>query len=65
MSPTTSAPRLLRLAGVRELTGLSRSGIYRDATLCRARVKIGRRAAAWREDYVQAWVNARCAEAAR
>lgn len=51
-------PRLLRLATVREITGLSRSTIYADPTFPKP-CKIGERAVAWVEDEVREWVNER------
>lgn len=53
--------RLLRLAAVKEITGLSRSTIYADTTFPKP-VKIGERAVAWVEDEVRGWVEARIAD---
>ena len=53
--------RFLRLAAVRELTGLSRSAIYALPGFPKA-VPIGERAVAWREDEVRAWMRARIEE---
>lgn len=54
-------PRLLRLDAVKEITGLSRSTIYADATFPRP-VKIGERAVAWIDDEIKDWVDARIAQ---
>jgi prophage regulatory protein len=53
-------PRLLRLATVKELTGLSRSSIYADPDFPRS-VRIGSRAVAWVEEEVREWITARIA----
>lgn len=53
-------PKLLRLSSVKELTGLSRSSIYADATFPRP-VKIGARAVAWVEDEIRDWISDRIA----
>jgi prophage regulatory protein len=53
-------PKLLRLAAVRELTGLSRSSIYADRDFPKP-VKIGPRAVAWVETEVRSWIQARVA----
>ena len=65
----TTAPdprRLIRLPALKALTGLSRSSIYRlaqdpglAAEAFPRSVKIGRRAVAWRESEVLAWLDAR------
>jgi prophage regulatory protein len=54
-------PRLLRLAAVKEITGLSRSTIYADPAFPKP-VKIGDRAVAWVEDEIKHWIDARIAE---
>jgi prophage regulatory protein len=53
-------PRLLRLALVKDLTGLSRSSIYADPGFPKP-VKIGPRAVAWVEAEVRDWIYARMA----
>ena len=50
--------KLLRLAAVKELTGLSRSSIYAECSFPRP-VKIGPRAVAWVEAEVCQWISAR------
>jgi prophage regulatory protein len=52
-----STPRLLRLREVMERTGKSRSAIYAEPGFPR-KVKIGKRAVAWREDEIEAWLAA-------
>jgi predicted DNA-binding transcriptional regulator AlpA len=58
---TKSPIRLLRLEEVRQRTGLSRSAVYSDEMLSRARVKISRRAVGFIEHEVASWVAARIA----
>jgi prophage regulatory protein len=55
---------LLRLPGVKEMTGLSRSTIYSWITAGRfpAPVKLGPRSVAWVKEEIEAWVNARITE---
>jgi prophage regulatory protein len=53
--------KLLRLAAVKEITGLSRSSIYADPDFPRP-VKIGPRAVAWVEQEISEWVAARIEE---
>lgn len=60
--PTTpKMPRLLRLPEVMELTGLSEGGVYAEMSGGRfpRPVKISRRAVAWREDHLIAWLASR------
>jgi len=55
--------RMLRLRGVEECVGFSRSAIYRameDDGFPRP-VRIGRRAVAWVESEVQAWLDTKLA----
>lgn len=56
--------RLMRLPEVERATGYKRSSIY--ALAARGEfprpVKLGRRASAWVEDEVQAWIEARISE---
>lgn len=55
--------RMLRLRGVEECVGFSRSALYRameDDGFPRP-VRIGRRAVAWVESEVQAWLDAKLA----
>jgi len=56
--------RILRLEDVKAVTGLARSTIY--ALVARgtfpAPVPLGERARGWREDEVNAWIEARTAE---
>lgn len=54
-------PKLLRLAAVKNITGLSRSTIYADPEFPKP-VKIGPRAVAWVEDEIRGWVNDRIQE---
>ena len=53
--------RLLRLPEVLQLTGLSRSTLYRKVKEgdFPCPVKLGKRAVGWRESEVIAWINAR------
>lgn len=55
------ASALLRLPAVRQLTGLSRSEIYRRMSLGQfpAKVNIGQRAVGWVENEIVAWIEAR------
>jgi prophage regulatory protein len=51
--------KLIRLPGVKELTGLSRSSVYAkiaDGSYPRS-ISIGERAVAWIEDEVQNWIE--------
>jgi len=60
-STTDDERRLIRLAEVQRLTGLSRTGIYAriaDGTFP-GRVPLGGRAVAWVEAEVQRWVSDR------
>jgi prophage regulatory protein len=52
---------LYRLPAVRQVTGLSRSQLYRLEAGGKfpGRVKLSQRASAWRADEVEAWVNSR------
>lgn len=52
---------LLRLPRVREITGLSRSSIYRLAQAgdFPRPIKLGQRASAWSAEEVQGWIAAR------
>jgi prophage regulatory protein len=54
-------PRILRLAQVRELTGLGRSCIYQlqAENLFPRRIKLGARAVGWIEAEVHQWVEAK------
>jgi prophage regulatory protein len=65
--PTTTAPgcatvpdRLLRLPSVEAMTGLKRTSIYarikEDPPTFPAPIKLGKRASAWSEASVQAWI---------
>jgi prophage regulatory protein len=56
--------RILRLAQVREVTGLGRSFIYQlqAQNLFPQRVKIGARAVGWIETEVQQWIAKRIAQ---
>jgi prophage regulatory protein len=58
---TTTLPRLLRLPDVMARTGLGRDTIYRleRAGEFPARVRLGARATAWREDELLVWLDAR------
>jgi prophage regulatory protein len=56
-------PKFLRLAQVREKTGLSRSAIYAMADFPKP-VPIGLRAVAWVEAELDAWMEARIVERA-
>ena len=53
--------RLLRLPEVRQISGLSKSSIYRmiDRGQFPAQVNIGTRAVAWRETDLQKWLEDR------
>ena len=56
-----TAPRLLRLRQVIEITGLGRDTIYRyirAGEFPRQR-RISARASAWREDEIQEWIDSR------
>lgn len=55
------ASALLRLPAVRQLTGLSRSEIYRQMGLGQfpAKVNVGQRAVGWVEHEIAAWIEAR------
>lgn len=61
--PTETMParRLIRLPRVLELTGLSRTTVYRleKANQFPAHVAIGTRVSAWVESEVQQWINDR------
>lgn len=67
MNTTAHDPRrLIRLPALMALTGLSRSSVYRlaqdpglAADAFPRSVKIGRRAVAWRESEVLAWLASR------
>jgi prophage regulatory protein len=62
-----SPDKLLRLPDVQRLTGLRRSSIYeqmKEGTFPQS-VKLGRRAIAWSEAAVQAWIRERLAAAPR
>ena len=56
-------PRIVRLAEVTRLTGISRSSIYRLMELGEfpQRVRLGVKAVGWRENEVEAWIAARTA----
>lgn len=56
-----STKRLVRLWGVRESVGLSRSEIYRLMKLGRfpKSVPLGERVRAWDADEIEAWIQAR------
>jgi prophage regulatory protein len=58
--------KALRLPAVKELTGLSRSSIYRLVQLGRfpAPVKLSERASAWRESEINQWLASRQPKAA-
>ena len=53
--------RLLRCCQVEEITGISRSSIYRlmKSGEFPPRVKVGRNAVRWRESDITAWVESR------
>jgi prophage regulatory protein len=53
--------KILRIQAVRELTGLSRSSIYRLAAEGRfpAPVKLSERASGWRESALRGWIDSR------
>lgn len=53
--------RLLPLERVKEVTGCSRSGIYRDPTFPKP-VKLSPRRVAWVEGEVQNWIRSRIEE---
>ena len=64
--PTTGAPttsRLIRMPEVERLTGLRKSSIYTyigsPAHAFPRPVQLGRRAVAWRESEVIAWIESR------
>ncbi len=56
--------KILRLPAVKELTGLSRSAIYRrmQANLFPHQVSLGGRSVGWVEEDVLAWIAARVEE---
>jgi prophage regulatory protein len=58
---TTPPTRLLRLPQVSDLTGLSRTSIYRleRSGAFPRRVRLGLRTVAWHESSVVAWIAAR------
>ncbi len=56
--------RLLRLCEVRHRTGKSGSDVYADPTFPRP-IKIGKRASAWVESEVDAWIHDRIAASRR
>jgi prophage regulatory protein len=59
--------RLVRMAEVRERTGLARASIYRmmaDGTFP-ALIRLGPATVAWRESEIDAWILATIAEAER
>ena len=64
MAQTIDRARMLRLPAVLELTGLSRSGIYRmvDAGEFPKPAKLGERVIAWPDREVHDWLDARLAE---
>lgn len=53
--------KLIRLPEVCNLTGLSRSSLYRaiNAGLFPRSVQLGQRSVAWRLDQVEDWINSR------
>lgn len=55
--------RLLRIGQVRELTGLTRSSVYRLAAAGRfpRPIKLSERSSAWPESAVRAWISERVA----
>lgn len=56
-----AAPKFIRLATVLQMTGLSRSSIYRLEAAGRfpRRAQLGVRAVAWRPEDVDSWVKSR------
>lgn len=54
----TTKRRLLRAKDVMELTGLTRSNLYRSPDFPK-QIKIGERAVAWDEIEVRAWMDAK------
>lgn len=57
------ATALLRLPRVRQLTGLSRSEIYRRMAIGEfpEKISIGQRAVSWAENEILAWIDERIA----
>lgn len=56
-------PKLLRLAAVKDLTGLSRSSIYAHPDFPRpVKIGAGGRAVAWVESEIREWVKGRIQE---
>lgn len=57
----TTKAHFLRLKAVMEITGFSRTTVYRlmSKGLFPKSVKLGERAIAWRPDEIQAWVDGR------
>lgn len=53
--------KILKLPAVREITGLSRSSIYRLAAEGRfpSPVKLSERASGWRESALRNWIDSR------
>lgn len=56
-SVANAQPNFIRIARVREITGMGTTFIYTEMAAGRfpRQRKIGRRAVAWREDEVRAW----------
>lgn len=62
---TVQAPTVfIKLSGVQQRTAMSKSAIYRDiaAGTFPKPIQLGKRAVAWLESDVVAWMNARIAE---
>ncbi|MEO8062148.1 MAG: AlpA family phage regulatory protein [Pseudomonadota bacterium] len=59
-SPVAAHPRLLRLRDVSEKTSLGKSAIYQRIAsgTFPSPISISRRCTVWREDEVDAWINA-------
>jgi prophage regulatory protein len=57
---TTTPTRLLRLREVMHVTGLGRNAVYELAKTSGfpRPLKLTKRASAWREDEIQAWIDA-------
>jgi prophage regulatory protein len=59
-TPRTRGERILRLAGVMDRTGLSRSSVYRQ--LGSLRISLGENSAGWLERDIDSWISERIAK---
>lgn len=61
ISPNTATPQLLRRPVVEQMTGLSRSSLYRLMAIGQfvQPVRISERAVAWRAEEILAWIESR------